>query len=205
MKNDERTNKLIASYLLDEGNFDSLNYPQTIEIINTIPGSLNYQIQDPYTVLISENAYREDIDKYKNKLLALKGKITPTGEIYLPMTYNLLMEEVIQRNIIIRTFLKEYPKINENAAIIGNYDWTGEGMEQIFTLLHNESQDYFITFAFSQDDPKYNDKVRVTESYIGILLDETYEAYEELHDTYKDTELYLLRKKPKVKRKTLTR
>ena len=205
MKNSKKTNELIASYLLEEGKFDFLDYPQTIEIINTVQGSLNFLIQDPYTVLISDKAYREDIDKYKRRLLALKGKLTNNGEIYLPPTYNLLMDEIIQRNKIINNFLKEYPKIDENAAIIGNYDWTIEGMEQIFTLLHNQSQDYFIGFGIDKEDLQHNTKMSLVESYIEELNIETDGVYEGIHDTYQDTELYLLKKASKVKTKTLTR
>ena len=65
MEEKNNTKLIVSSYLLEEGKFNAENYPQIIEIMNTVPESLNFVMEDPRTVLISENAYREDINRYR--------------------------------------------------------------------------------------------------------------------------------------------
>ncbi len=191
--------ELMADYLIEEGEYHSNNYPQNIEIISSVKDSLNYIIRDPRILLISDNVSREDIDHYKRKINAIKGVLTSNHTIKLPNQYNLLQDDQLYRRRMISTYLKEYPELNDNAAIIGIYDWTIEGMEQIFTLLPNLTQDYYIGFGIDIDDPDYRKKMLLTNSYVKELIDETDGLYEGLHDRYLDTELYLVKKKPKIK------
>lgn len=205
MEKERSLQLLITDYLLEEGRYYSENYPQNIEIINSVPESLNFVMRDPRIVLISEKAYRVDIDRYKEKIHALTGRLDQNGLIELHKNYNAIQEEIVNRNYIISSFLKDYPYLDENGSVIGYYDWIIEGMQQIFTLLNNQTQDYYIGFGIPKVDKEHKIKKSIAESYIEELELETDGQYEGIHDIYHDTDLYLLRKKPKVKVKTLTR
>ena len=198
-------NKLLADYLIEEGRYDSDYYPQNIEIISKIPDSLNFQMRDPRIVLLSEKAYREDINAFKYKVNAIRGKLTMEGLIKINSQYNSIMDEEIIRRRIRREFFSEYPYLNEQAAIIGKYDWTKEGTRQMETLLLNETQDYYLLFGFSRDDEDRLSKKHIIESYIDHIEFSTFEEYKGTHDTSNGHELYILRKDPKIKRRTRSR
>ena len=193
---------LLLAFMKDQANYNLDNYSQNIEIVSSFPNSFAYLLKDPRLLLLSDVS-KEDISRYEFEVMALKGKLSLTGLIDLSNdNYNI--QERIYRKGLIDCYLPEYPFLNDDASIIANYNWTVEGMAQIFTLLENQSQDYFIGFGFSQDDPKAKEKRLVAEHYLEELRQESDLAYDGYYERYKNNELYMLAKSPKVLKKTYT-
>ncbi len=202
---EENVQELLLNYIFMEGNYSLDDYPQNIEIINSIEDSFLYQLKDPRLLLLSEKTTREEISRYQHKLSVLRGKLLNDGTVSILKDYNSLQEERLNKKLLMQTHFPDYPYLDENASILGYYDFTVEGMQQIYTLLDNQSQDYFIGFTYDKDEPKAKEKRTITVQYLKRLEEDTDYLYKASHDTYNNHELYLLRKQPKVKVKTLVR
>ena len=184
-------------YLIEEGKYNPDDYPQNIEIINSIPDSFTLSMETDNLVLFSKNVVRFDLRKYQ--INALKGEILPNGKLSLISVPNQLRDELYDRKQLIEKYLKGYPEINKNASIIGYHNWTNDSYEQMISILKNRSQDYYLLFAIDKNDPLYSKKRYKAEAFCKRVEEED-TNYQTTHDTLKNNDYYLLKKKPKVKK-----
>ncbi len=191
---------LLANYLLEEGKYDIDNYSQNIEIINSIPESIALEIGSPRIVLISEQVNSALIDKFRGRVQAVPGRLNKDGRIEI--NFDSLKNKALSSNIEVSRYLPKFPFLNEDAAVIGYYDWSKEGLNQIVTLLKNETQDYFIGFGYDKYEKQAEMKERLVDFLIKTMEVVSDDQYEGIHDTHNGKELYLLKKK-EIKRKHL--
>lgn len=184
-------------YLIEEGKYNPDDYPQNIEIINSIPNSFTLSMEKDNLFLFSKNVVRTDLRKYQ--INALKGEILPNGKLSLISVPNQLRDELYDRKQLIEKYLKGYPEINKNASIIGYHNWTNDSYEQMISVLNNKSQDYYLLFAIAKDDPSYTQKIYKAESFCNRVEKED-SNYHTIHDTLKNNDYYLLKKQTKVKK-----
>ena len=186
-------------YLIEEGKYNPDDYPQNIEIINSIPDSFTLSMEKDNLFLFSDNVVRYDLRKFQ--INALKGEILPNGKLSLITVPNQFRDELYDRKKLIEKFLKGYPDINKNASIIGYHNWTTSSYDQMMTIIKNRSQDYYLVFAIDKDDKLYNNKIYTVESFCK-RIEEDNPNYQTTHDTLKHNDYYLLKKKVKVKKRT---
>ncbi len=191
---------LLLALMIDEGKYNPDNYSQNIEIVSPFYDSFTYLLKDPRLLLLSDDITKEQIKKYEFNINILKGKLDLNGLVELSNDNYNPQERIYLRGI--RDYcIPEYPYLNEDASVLVNYDWTINGMAQIFTLLSNTSQDYYVGFGFREDDPRASEKRTVTEKFIEEIRQESDYEYEDCYEKYKNTELYLISKKPKTLKK----
>lgn len=198
MKTRHSIQTLLLAFIIDQGNYNLENYSQNIEIISPFYDSFSYLLKDPRLLLLSKNITQEEINKHEFEVMAMRGKLSLNGLIELSDD-RLNPQERVYKKGLLDFYLPEYPFLNDDASIIANYNWTVEGMGEIFTLLENTSQDYFIGFGFNEDDPRALEKRIVAEHFIDELRLESSFNYDGYYEKYKDNELYMIAKKPKVK------
>ncbi len=174
-------------YLIEEGKYNPDDYPQNIEIINSIPNSFTLSMEKDNLFLFSKNVVRTDLRKYQ--INALKGEILPNGKLSLISVPNQLRDELYDRKQLIEKYLKGYPEINKNASIIGYHNWTNDSYEQMISVLNNKSQDYYLLFAIAKDDPSYTQKIYKAESFCNRVENED-SNYHTIHDTLKNNDYY---------------
>ena len=189
---------LLLAFMIDQANYNLDKYSQNIEIISPFFDSFAYLLKDPRLLLLSNNISQKDINKYEFEVMALRGKLSSEGLISLSDDILPIPERIYKKGLI-DCYLQDYPFLNDDASVIANYDWTVEGMAQLFTLLENTSQDYFIGFGFQENDPRALEKRLVAEHFIDELRQESSLEYDGFYEKYKNTELYMLAKSPKVK------
>ena len=185
---------ILLALMIDEGKYNPDNYSQNIEIISPFYESFTYLLKDPRLLLLSDVS-KEQIKEHEFEINALNGRLGISGLVELSHD-NYTAQELIYLKGIRDYCIPNYPFLDDKAAVIANYDWSVEGMAQIFTLLTNTSQDYYVGFGFSEDDPKANEKRIIAEHFIEELRLETNLQYDGLYEKYKDKQLYLLAKSP---------
>jgi hypothetical protein len=190
---------LLLALMIDEGKYNPDNYSQNIEIISPFYDSFTYLLKDPRLLLLSDVS-KEQIKEHEFEINALSGRLGISGLVELSHDRYTAQELIYLKGI--RDYcIPNYPFLDEKAAIIANYEWSVEGMAQIFTLLTNTSQDYYVGFGFKEDDPRALEKRIITEHFLEELRQESDYNYEDCYEKYKDTELYMISKKPKVIKK----